>query len=172
MYVQISEILRNKDVNGSKTKQSISQRKTIFADILDSKLPPEELTTIRLQHEAISVVGAALETTKWALTVATYHILANPSISTRLQLELERAIPDPQKIPSWSELQKLPYLSACIEEGNCLHPFLIKFYEYLCREIFSQFVLCYLLIHSILFTSTFTMLFAIISLPHLKGLVD
>ncbi len=90
----------------------------MFADLLDSNLPPQELTAIRLQHEAITVVGAGLETTKWTLTVAFYYILADPTIHKRLREELETAIPDPSVIPSWSQLQRLPYLSACVEEGT------------------------------------------------------
>ncbi|KAL8646973.1 MAG: hypothetical protein Q9210_005827 [Variospora velana] len=90
---------------------------TVFADLLDSKLPPNELTEIRLQDEAVSIVGAALETTKWTLTVAFYYILADPTIYRKLRHELEAAIPDSSAIPSWSNLQKLPYLCACIEEA-------------------------------------------------------
>ncbi|KAL8904801.1 MAG: hypothetical protein Q9207_003024 [Kuettlingeria erythrocarpa] len=89
----------------------------MFADLLDSNLPPHELTATRLQHEAITVVGAGLETTKWTLTVAFYYILADPAIHKRLREELETAIPDPSTVPSWSELQRLPYLSACVEEA-------------------------------------------------------
>lgn len=92
------------------------QRDTIFNTILDSDLPPEEVTLKRLQHEAISVVGAGLETTLRALTVATFHILSNPPVYTRLLEELEQSIPDPLAMPSWDSLMQLPYLSACIDE--------------------------------------------------------
>lgn len=56
--------------------------------------------------------------TGWALGVTSYHILANPEIERRLKAELSNAIPDPDEIPTWMELEKLPYLSAVITEGK------------------------------------------------------
>ncbi|KAL9601579.1 MAG: hypothetical protein Q9219_002413 [cf. Caloplaca sp. 3 TL-2023] len=90
---------------------------TLFAHLLNSGLPPHELTEARLHHEALAVVGAGIETTRWSITVAFYHILSNPSIHQRLSRELKTAIPDPTSIPSWAELSRLPYLSACVEEA-------------------------------------------------------
>ncbi|KAL8958202.1 MAG: hypothetical protein Q9193_004696 [Seirophora villosa] len=104
---QIRQILSDRQ-----DKKVSTQKPTMFADILDSKLPPEEKTAIRLQNEAISLIGAGLETTKWTLTVAFYHILSDPAVHQKLREELEAAIPDPSAIPSWSDLQKLPYLYA------------------------------------------------------------
>lgn len=97
-----------------------TSRPTVIQHLLQSKLPPEELSQDRLQQEAVSIVGAGFETTKWTLTVAFYHILANPAIYQRLRQELIDAMPDPNHILSWPELQALPYLSACIEEGKFL----------------------------------------------------
>ena len=90
----------------------------MFGALLDSKLPPSELTLTRLQHEAISVIGAGLETTRWALSVACFHLLDNKDILSRLKEELSAAIPDPGSMPTLSELQRLPWLSACIEESK------------------------------------------------------
>lgn len=92
----------------------------MFSHILQSKLPPEELSQDRLENEAVGVIGAGFETVRWALTVAFYHILANPMIYQRLRQELTGAMPNPDQILSWPELQALPYLSACIEEGRFL----------------------------------------------------
>lgn len=115
MESQVRDILtgKNRDVKEA-------SHRTIFMDIIDSDLPPHEVSLLRLQNEAVSVIGAGFETTRWALTVACYHILANPSINKRLRDELKEAIPDPDQIPSWAVLQELPYLSACIEEGQSL----------------------------------------------------
>lgn len=85
--------------------------------LLDSKLPPNELTEERLQHEAVSIIGAGFDTTRQMLTVICFHILYHPEVYRKLQQELVEAIPDPTKIPSWPQLQQLPYLTACIEEG-------------------------------------------------------
>ena len=46
-----------------------------------------------------------------------FHIIDNPAVYKRVHQELVEAIPYPTVMPSWPELQKLPYLSACIEEG-------------------------------------------------------
>ena len=119
MEAQIRNLL-----SSSNQEQQKESQDTVFAELMNSKLPPHELSQHRLQNEAVSVIGAGFETTRWALTVQSYFILANPDIHQRLSQELREVIPDPDFIPSWSELQKLPYLSACIEEGRflCLHP--------------------------------------------------
>jgi cytochrome P450 len=91
---------------------------TVFEELLNSKLPASELSHQRLQNEAQSVIGAGFETTRWALTVLTYHILANPQVHKRVKEELATAIPDTDKIPPWEKLQNLEYLSACVEEGG------------------------------------------------------
>ncbi|RFU34022.1 hypothetical protein B7463_g2266, partial [Scytalidium lignicola] len=111
MRAQIKDLLSGRN-EGIKS----SAHATVFDDILKSKLPPSELTEDRLQNEAVSIIGAGLETTKFALTVASYHILANPPVLERLRQELTRAISEPDKIPQWTELQQLPYLNACVQE--------------------------------------------------------
>ncbi|KAH7152601.1 cytochrome P450 [Dactylonectria macrodidyma] len=93
------------------------QHKTIFHAILNSKLDPSELTEKRLAHEAGSLVGAALETSKMTISLAVYYILANQDIHVRLKEELAAAIPDPEKSLTVPELEQLPYLSAVIKES-------------------------------------------------------
>ena len=97
---------------------------TIFTDVMDSSLPPREKTTARLSDEAAGVVGAGIETTKWAAVVTFFHIIDNPAVLQRLRRDLKTAFPDPGKIPSLSELEDVPYLMACIEEGISCHPIL------------------------------------------------
>lgn len=59
-----------------------------------------------------------METTGRTLALTFYHILANPEIHTRLREELSTLLPSSSStIPSLQELEKLPYLTACIEEG-------------------------------------------------------
>ncbi|KAL8912792.1 MAG: hypothetical protein Q9171_002250 [Xanthocarpia ochracea] len=102
---------------GAKAQDTEKSHNTVFSAILESSLPPEELSVTRLQHEAISVTGAGIETTMRALSLASFHIIANPPVFQRLREELINAIPDPENPPSWDELGRLPYLSACIEEA-------------------------------------------------------
>lgn len=115
MASQITDVLSRRDHEKKKSE------KTLFNALLDSDLPPQEAAPVRLQHEAISVVGAGLETTKWALTVGCFYILDNQVVLARLKEELETAIPDPATLPRLQELQRLPYLSACIEESESAH---------------------------------------------------
>ena len=113
MSDQISTILKRSRAGDDEKKPD-----TVFRTLLDSSLPPEELSLTRLQHEAISVTGAGIETTMRALSLACFHIIANPRIHQRLQEELRAAIPDVSDHPSWDVLSQQPYLSACIEEGK------------------------------------------------------
>ena len=91
---------------------------TIFQELLESNLPPEEKTVERIGEEAQTILGAGLETTAWALTVATFYILNNPNIYKELFAELKETIPDILAIGEldFQQLEKLPYLTACIQE--------------------------------------------------------
>lgn len=90
---------------------------TIFHEILESDLPPQEMSKNRMEQEAQNVIGAGLVTAQWALTVACFHIINGPDVYDKLHDELVKAIPDPLKIPSWAELERLPYLNGCVHEG-------------------------------------------------------
>ncbi|RAH87352.1 cytochrome P450 [Aspergillus japonicus CBS 114.51] len=113
MSSQIAEILAIK----AQGKTREADRNTVFAALLDSDLPPEDKSLRRLHHEAFTVIGAGFDTTRFAMTVASYHILSTPSIYHRLREELKAAIPDPTNMPSLQELERLPYLTGCIQEG-------------------------------------------------------
>ncbi|KAF7587860.1 hypothetical protein BBP40_006629 [Aspergillus hancockii] len=91
--------------------------RTVFHELLDSKLPPAELKRDRLRDEAFSLVTAGSGTTAYVLRGTAYHISANPAIRQRLYDELRAAIPDPGYIPAVLELQRLPYLSTVVQEG-------------------------------------------------------
>jgi cytochrome P450 len=91
--------------------------KTIFSELLNSDLPLEEVSAKRLGEEANIILGAATETTKGALTVATFHLLNNPTLQKKLREELVSAIPEKNTILPLPDLEKLPYLTACIQEG-------------------------------------------------------
>jgi len=71
----------------------------------------------RLGAEATSIIGAGTETTAWTLSVITYYLLAHPSIRSKLEAELQTVVQDPKNLPSWTVLEKLPYLTATILEA-------------------------------------------------------
>lgn len=94
---------------------------TVFSELLHGDLPPTEKTDKRVQDEAQLIIGAGLATTGWTLSVGTYYLLSNPDVLARLRRELEDSIPGPSgpttKGLEWTELEKLPYLTAVIKES-------------------------------------------------------
>ena len=90
---------------------------TIFHELLSSKLPEKDKTIDRLADEALSVVSAGGETTSWALTVATYYVLADPTILRRLRAELKDAMPNLNDETPSAVLEQLPYLNGVVKEG-------------------------------------------------------
>jgi cytochrome P450 len=115
---QVTEVLSHADDLSSHEKAFRRlNHDTLFDEILSSKLPSNDLTLDRLSQEAMALTAAGVETVKSTITLALFHSLENPSIAARLKAELTAAIPDPTIIPPWLELEKLPYLSAVINEG-------------------------------------------------------
>lgn len=51
-----------------------------------------------------------------------YELLANPPALAKLQRELAEAIPDRDAMPSFAQVEALPYLNAVIQETVRLHP--------------------------------------------------
>ncbi|KAK2756502.1 hypothetical protein FQN54_005395 [Arachnomyces sp. PD_36] len=99
------------------SSDKLTSTPTIFHGVLHSDLSPSDKQQARLTDEAVIVVGAGIETTGYALTVGTFHIANTPHIYDRLHGELVTAFPDPNTIPNLLDLEKLPYLKACIQES-------------------------------------------------------
>ncbi|KAH7056932.1 putative P450 monooxygenase [Macrophomina phaseolina] len=89
----------------------------IFRALLRSDLPPEEKTLPRLLDEGVSILGAGSEATGRVISVACFFILSDRRIFDKLTSELHAAIPDTSKMPTWAELEQLPYLSAVVHES-------------------------------------------------------
>lgn len=98
-------------------KLAKSTHPTVFQELISGTLPASEKETLRLQDEAQLVVAAGVTTTGWALTTAAYHITTNPNVLKALRNELETALPDPKAPLSWTELERLPYLTGCVREA-------------------------------------------------------
>ncbi|KAK2789450.1 hypothetical protein FQN53_001896 [Emmonsiellopsis sp. PD_33] len=106
--------------NGTTMKeQDLKTKTTIFQEILSSTtLLSSDKERKRLADEAAIIVAAGVETTAFALTVGTFHIVNTPAIYQRLKNELQAALPNGDTaMPSLLELEKLPYLKACIQES-------------------------------------------------------
>ena len=92
-------------------------QKTVFRELLNSNLPPAEKSFQRLNEEAMIIVPAAMERPKTTVAIAVFHLLTNVTMLQRLKEELIVAWPDVNTVPSLPELEKLPYLTAIIQEG-------------------------------------------------------
>ena len=53
--------------------------------------------------------------------VLTYHLLANPPILRKLKAELNAEIPDASTLPTFKQVESLPYLTAVVQEGLRMH---------------------------------------------------
>ncbi|KIW82858.1 hypothetical protein Z517_02101 [Fonsecaea pedrosoi CBS 271.37] len=94
------------------------RKDTIFAQILSSDLPEEELSDERLVDEGVLIATAGSETTAWAVTITTYHVMKNPDVLAKMRAELAGVeVPPGDPVAPWTSLEKLPYLTAVIKEG-------------------------------------------------------
>ncbi|KAF2866566.1 cytochrome P450 [Massariosphaeria phaeospora] len=103
----------------TKLEPAIGGRPTLFRYMVDeSGLPEADLTVERLTKEAQILLGAGSVSTARTLHFITFYLLLNPPMRERLEDELrETMVGWPDKQPSWSQLEKLPYLQALIKEG-------------------------------------------------------
>ena len=74
-------------------------------------------TIDELSADTLLLLVAGTDTTANILTIATYNVLKNPLILTRLQAELWEAMPKKNVLLEWAELEKLPYLRGIIKEA-------------------------------------------------------
>ena len=109
---KIANIISGEDQSNTK-----SQHPTIFHELLESNFPPEEKSLDRLGDKAQLIIRAGLEMVSWALTTTSFHFINNPKILNTLRNELQEAIPDPAIMLDSIHLEKLPYLTAYIQEG-------------------------------------------------------
>src|SRR5438552_1595965 len=104
-------------MDGKNDNYQTAAHPTIFHELLNGDLSPEEKTLPRLVDEGQTIVGAGTITTAHFLKMTSFHLLANPPILQTLKAELATAMPDPTTIPPLSQLEQLPYLSAIVLEG-------------------------------------------------------
>ncbi|KAF2034988.1 cytochrome protein [Setomelanomma holmii] len=103
--------------NDVKENKSQFADKTIMHGILTSGILEAELTVERLKDQATGLIGAGIASAQWTLTIACYHIIHDRGIWAVLRKELVEVMPDANVAPPLVQLEKLPYLSACVEEA-------------------------------------------------------
>ena len=92
----------------------------MFDDWETLDLPERDKSTQVQEDTALVFVAAGFETTAYTIETATYHVLANPAILAKLKQELTPLMATAKKtngLPSWTELERLPYLTAVIHES-------------------------------------------------------
>jgi len=106
-----------------------SDRKDILGRLLEAQDSEtgETLDAIDLRTEAFSSIVAGSDSTSAGLAFTFYHILTHPKVKQQLVQELRSAFPNRVKngmssMPKMAELNRLPYLLACIKESLRLTP--------------------------------------------------
>lgn len=125
------QIIRAKAVHAPATSEKSAfpdspnnnQPQSLFTALLESGLPPSELSTKRLQQEALTVTTGGMETTMYTFCRCCYYVLSDRAILNKIRAELFAAIPDPttpgQQItmPPLETLEQLPYLTCVVTES-------------------------------------------------------
>jgi cytochrome P450 len=94
------------------------KRTTVLHDLVYSDMPESELSTSRLVNEAQVLLAAGTIGTARVLDLMCFYIVANPAVHRRLGEELTDVMANyPITPPTWTQLEKLPYLQAVIKEG-------------------------------------------------------
>ncbi|KAF5971300.1 cytochrome P450 monooxygenase family protein [Fusarium bulbicola] len=116
---QIEEAKQEKFENDRKGVKSVGGKPTLFRYLIhESELAPQDLSTERLQKEAMVLLGGGTTTTARTATMTCFWMLSMPKMGQRLREELKPVMAGyPQKKPSLTELEKLPYLGAVIKES-------------------------------------------------------
>ena len=116
--IRVTAEHEQKDKNGNMAGATTDDQpsRTIFETILTSSLPTSEKSVDRLTDEAFVMIVAGGETTAKTLTNTVYHLLANPDWLKLVLREIDGIMPDSSSLPTWSELEKIPVLTAAIKE--------------------------------------------------------
>jgi cytochrome P450 len=99
--------------------------RTVLHSMMRSEtLPESEKTFTRLSADGLTLIAGGFDTTSRTLAVLTYHILSKEHVYARILSELRTVIPSSDsELPSVSQLERLPYLTAVIHEGlRVTHP--------------------------------------------------
>ncbi|KAJ5155936.1 benzoate 4-monooxygenase cytochrome P450 [Penicillium capsulatum] len=98
-------------------KKSHHDPTTIFEALTADSIPAVEKIFNRLQDEASVLFGAGTETTARTLSVAGFYLAKEKRLLGTLRSELKDVIPSPTSQPSWSQLERLPFLTGVVHEA-------------------------------------------------------
>ncbi|KAK3695836.1 cytochrome P450 [Podospora appendiculata] len=91
---------------------------SLFHHIVNSDMPESERSEERLAKEAQVLLGGGTASTARTIGFASFYILTRPTIRSRLEAELRQPMASwPAQVPTWAELDKLPFLQAIVKES-------------------------------------------------------
>ncbi|TVY83002.1 Cyrochrome P450 monooxygenase, partial [Lachnellula suecica] len=118
LALQVEDIRHERDLSHTQ-----SGHRTVFHELLQSKLSPLEKGRDRLRDEAFSLITAGSGTSAYVLKVLSYHIATNAQVQRKLLQELKTVTPQVSSHVDLQTLENLPYLTAVIREGlRMSHP--------------------------------------------------
>ena len=112
----IVDAKHEKETN-SKPSASLQNQNSIFRHILNSDLPESDLSVKRLSREAQVLLGAGTVSSARTMDFLTFYVLNNPEYLSKVQDELAPVMQSyPERMPSWADLEKLPFIQALLKE--------------------------------------------------------
>ncbi|KAI0503427.1 cytochrome P450 [Xylaria bambusicola] len=91
---------------------------SLFHHVANSDMPASEKSEERLAKEAQLLLGGGTVTSARVISCAAYYILTIPGVEKLLADELRKPMAQwPTHVPTWAELERLPYLQAVIKEA-------------------------------------------------------
>ncbi|KAJ6151045.1 hypothetical protein N7470_007639 [Penicillium chermesinum] len=105
-------------IDPEKTALPSKTQKAVYPSILaDPSVPSSEKELSRLQDDAIFLMMAATDAPAQVLAITLFHILNNPAVYARLKEELFSALDNAREVPTFEQLENIPYLNAVVREG-------------------------------------------------------
>ncbi|KAI1653876.1 cytochrome P450 [Daldinia decipiens] len=112
---EATQSIRRAMADISKEEEHIT---SVFHHVMKSDMPESDKSEERLTGEAQVMLGGGTVTTARTLSFASYYILSRPEVQYRLEHELKDIMADwPQRVPTWAELERLPFLQGVIKES-------------------------------------------------------
>lgn len=126
-YIIPKDLVQKSHANKDLTRMKVLRRKTRspeYVDFMSHLIQAEQkgdLTEQDLISNGQILVIAGSETTATLLSGATYYLLTNPLVMTNLVKEVRSAFTSIEEI-TVSEVNKLSYMLACLNESLRLYP--------------------------------------------------
>jgi cytochrome P450 len=106
IHAEVTDIFYRKQKGDEK-----GERESTIQALRDSQiLSPQEKSLARLKDEGQILIAAGSETTAKTLTETTFWVLHTAGVLDRLREELKDVMPNARSIPTWTELERLPFL--------------------------------------------------------------